>query len=263
MLTTAQLAKREGRLTASHVRVLMNGTAYEVMDAWKELIGDPAWQPKDFSGAWPVQLGNATEQLHLDWYERKEGRTVSRRGEVVIHPKADWACCTLDGFDVSLPGPIEAKHVGGREARSTVIERYQPQIHWQMLCTETSEAVLSIIEGADEPAIERISLDKPYADAMWERAEMFMACVNELRPPVMLPQVAPPVEAKLIIDMTGSNEWAVDATRWLDNIAGKRLAEASEKALKSLVPDDAARAFGHGVQIIRDKAGRLSLKEMT
>jgi hypothetical protein len=80
MLTAAQLAKREGRLTASHVRVLMNGTAYEVMDVYRELIGDPAWQPKDLSGAWPVQLGNATEQLQLDWYERKEGRT----------PKCSW-----------------------------------------------------------------------------------------------------------------------------------------------------------------------------
>jgi hypothetical protein len=92
---------------------------------------------------------------------------------------------------------------------------------------------------------------------------MFMACVNELRPPVMLPQIAPPVEAKLIIDMDGNNAWAVDATRWLDNIAGKRLAEASEKALKSLMPDDAARAFGHGVQILRNRAGHLSLKEMS
>jgi hypothetical protein len=240
----------------------MNGTAYEVMDVWKELVGDPTWQPKDLSGAWPVQLGVVTEQLQLDWYERKEGRTVSRRGEVVIHPRTDWACCTLDGFDVSLPGPIEAKHVGGREARSTIIDRYVAQVSWQMLCTETTEAVLSIIEGANEPAIERISLDKPYADAMWERAEMFMACVHDLRAPVMLPQIAPPVEAKRIIDMTGYNRWAVDATRWLDNIGGKRIAEACEKSLKSLMPDDAARAYGHGVQVVRDRAGRLSLKEL-
>jgi hypothetical protein len=34
------------------------------------------------------------------------------------------------------------------------------------------------------------------------------------------------------------------------------------KVLKSLVPPDARKAFGYDVQITRDRAGRLSLREL-
>jgi hypothetical protein len=262
MLDTTQLAARDGKLTASRIRCLMTGTPHEIMDLWRELIGDPTYTPKDLSGAWPVQLGYATEQLNCDWYERKEGRTVSRRGEVVIHPKADWAACTLDGWDATVPCPIEAKHVGGREARSTVIDRYVPQCTWQCLCTGAEQVILSIIEGANEPVLEVVPLDKDYAAELWRRAERFMECVWNLHPPVTLPPVAPPVQAKRELDMRGSNEWAVQATHWLDNIEGKRKAEAAEKALKALVPDDVARAYGHKVQVTRNKIGHLALREL-
>jgi hypothetical protein len=39
------------------------------------------------------------------------------------------------------------------------------------------------------------------------------------------------------------------------------MALAAEKDLKGLVPLDAVRCHGHGIEIRRDRAGRLSLKE--
>lgn len=129
MLTEAQLRARDGRLTASRVAALMTGDEAKILDLWREMVGDPAWTPEDLSGVWPVQLGIATEALNLEWYARKHG-PLTRQGEVVIHPTADWAVCTLDGFDAALPGPVECKHVGGREPLERVLERYQPQLHW-------------------------------------------------------------------------------------------------------------------------------------
>jgi len=77
----------------------------------------------------------------------------------------------------------------------------------------------------------------------------------------VLPAVPAPVDASKIYDMTGNNEWATHADEWL---VGKPIADRvrdAEKILKSLVPADAKKCSGHLVQITRDRAGRLSLRE--
>lgn len=260
-LTAAQLAAREGKLTASRVACLMSGDEAKIHDLWLEMIGDPRYVAEDLSGVWAVQLGSATEALNLDWYERKHG-AVTRRGEVVCHPLHEWAACTLDGWDAALPGPVECKHVGGYEAIAKVVERYQPQLHWQMLCTGSYAAALSVIEGAREPVVELVRFDPDYAAELWRRAEAFMACVESLTPPVALAPVAAPVKAEKVYDLAGSNEWGDAAATWLADAPAAKRAAAAEKALKALVPADAARCHGNGVQITRDRAGRLSLKEM-
>jgi hypothetical protein len=261
MLTAAQLQARDGKLTASRVACLMSGDADKILSLWQELVGDPAFVPDDLSGVWPVQLGVATEALNLAWYEQKTGRPLSRQGEVVLHPDAEWAAATLDGWDASFPCVVEAKHVGGREPLATVIERYQPQMHWQMLVTGARQTALSVIEGANEPIVELIAFDADYAAELWQRAVAFMGCVWSLREPVPRAAVTAPGKAERIVDMTGNNEWADSAGTWLENFAGKKKAETAEKSLKGLVPSDAARCHGHGIVISRDRAGRLSLRE--
>jgi hypothetical protein len=185
MLTTQQLKARDGKLTASRVGILMSGDEAAVLALWQEMLGER--EPEDLSAVWPVQLGTITEPLNLAWYERATGHKLSRHGEVVICPRAEWAACTLDAFDETLSGPVEAKHVGGFEARDKIIARYYPQTTWQMLCTGTKSVALSIIEGAREPAIEIGELDQSYADELWRRAEAFMQCVWNLTPPVCAP----------------------------------------------------------------------------
>jgi len=135
MLTESQQRTREGKLTASRVGVLMTGDETAILALWREMIGDPEYGPEDLSDVWAVQLGSHTESLNLDWYERRTGRPVTCRGEVVIHPSLPWAAATLDGWDEGVPGPVEAKHVNGFSKLPDVVTRYQPQMHWQMLVT--------------------------------------------------------------------------------------------------------------------------------
>lgn len=262
-LTAAQYAARDGKLTASRVACLMRGDEAAILNLWREMVGDPSFVAEDLSGVWPVQLGVATEPLNLAWYARKTGRQLTRQGEVVIHPRAGWAAATLDAWDDALPGPIEAKHVGGREPLATIVARYQPQIHWQMMVTEARQAAFTIIEGANEPVVENIPFDERYAAELWSRAEAFMRCVETLTPPFAVPAIAAPTIPERIVDLTGDNEWADHAATWRENAAAKKKAETAEKALKAKVPSDAARCFGHGVTINRDRAGRLSLRELT
>ena len=137
----------------------MTGDAAKILDLWREMVGDPAHEPEELSGVWAVQLGAHTEPLNLEWFGRKHG-SISRVGEVVVHPTIDWAAATLDAWSDVHACPIEAKHVRGFEPLDTIIDRYQPQIHWQMMVTGAGQCALSVIMGAREPAIEFIGLDR-------------------------------------------------------------------------------------------------------
>jgi predicted phage-related endonuclease len=260
MLSPDQIKARAGKLTASRVACLMTGDAAKIMQLYLEFIGDAV--PEDLSDVWAVQLGTVTEALQLDWYERK-GSLVTRRGEVVVHPTLRWAAATLDGWDETLRCPVECKHVGGREPLEVIIDRYQPQMQWQMVVTGAEQCGLSVIMGANEPIVEYIEADDDYAGEMIERAVAFMECVQRRRPPVALDPIAAPIDASKVYDFAGNNSWAASAADWLANKAGAELCKDAEKVLKSIVPADAKKCHGHGVQVTRDRAGRLSLREAT
>lgn len=261
MLTPAQLEARAGKLTASRIACLMVGDAEKIHQLWREMIGEA--QPEDLSAVWPVRLGEVTEQLQLDWYERKQRQAVSRRGEVVIHRHVPWAACTLDGWIDELRCPIEVKHVGGREPLEVLIERYSPQVQWLMECTGAGQCAFSVIFGANEPVVDFLERDDDYCLEMVKRGQQFMSFVERRIPPVVLPPVPAPIVADKSYDMTGSNEWTSHAFDWLNTIDAARTNEDSSKVLKSLVPADAKKARGGGVQITRDRVGRLSLRKET
>jgi hypothetical protein len=269
MLTTEQINARKGRLTASRVACLMTGDATRIASLWLELIDDPtfippenypAFIPEDLSQNWPVRLGECTEQLQLDWYEMR-GNPVSRRGDVAVHPDETWAAATLDGWDDILHCPIECKHVGGREPLEVIIDRYSPQVQWQMFVTDARQCAFSVIFGANVPIVEYLERDESYIQEMVRRGRQFMGFVERREPPVVLPPVPAPIVATKTIDMTGDAEWRQAAEQWLQVYGAAATARDSEKILKSMVPDEAKKAIGAGVQITRDRAGRLSLRK--
>jgi hypothetical protein len=157
---------------------------------------------------------------------------------------------------------IEAKHVNGHTPIETVIERYQPQLQCLMKVTGTKQIALTVIMGANAPIVEYIERDDSYIAEMVRRATAFMECVRTKTPPVEIAEPVPaPVPGK-VYDMSGSNSWSAEAFLWRENIAAKRQAEQAERSLKAMMPADAKKAFGHGVNITRDRAGRLSLREL-
>lgn len=259
-LTAEQIKAREGKLTASRVAVLMNGDAAGILQLYQEMIGEN--EPENLDHIWAVRLGSLTESLNLDWFEMKGGR-LSQRGIVVVHKKFPWAAATLDAWSDELNCPVETKHVGGREPLEVIIDRYQPQMQWQMEVTGAEQCALSVIMGAREPVVEFIERDAAYASEMLARGSQFMDFVRRRQPPVVLPAVPPPCDPTKIIDMTGSNQWADRAHEWLTTKGAAETCKTAEKVLKALVPENAKRCHGHSIQITRDRAGRLSLREAT
>lgn len=260
MLNAEQIKARTGKLTASRISCLMKGDAKEIYNLWLEMTGQE-FEYEDLLRVWPVQLGSCTEVLNLNWYELKNS-TVTRRGDVVVHPLHTWAAATLDGWIDDLNCPIECKHVGGREPLEVIIERYQPQMQWQMEVTGARQCALSVIFGANEPIVEFIDRHDTYAAEMVKRGAQFMRHVAKKTPPVVLDAVAAPIDASKVYDMTGNNSWASAGSDWLSTKDAAATFKESEKILKALVPEDAKKCHGHSIQITRDRAGRLSLREM-
>lgn len=276
MLTPAQRAARDGKLTASRIKVLMTGDEQGILNLWREMVGDPDYEPEDVGSKWQVRLGEATEALHLEWYERETGHKLTRHGEVVVHPEVPWAACTLDAWDTVLGMPVEAKHVGGYEKRIVVIERYQPQCQWQAEITRAPGAILSLIEGNKEPVQEPIAADKVYVAEMWRRAHAFMRCVWDLTPPVEMAPLAVPVRPGVMrtidLDALGDPDdprttpwpnWAYTMRTDLiivksDIGAAKRHALAVDR-IKGLLPDDVGHLSYDGIVVRRDKRG-VSIK---
>lgn len=280
-MTPLEREQRKGRLTASRVGVLMGGNKSKIALLYNEMV-EEVWGEKpypdlvaeDLSDVWAVQLGVQTEPLNLRWYEKKTGRTLKRVG-VVQHPEVEWAAATPDGLDLEIKAAIECKHVGGREPLATVHARYMPQVHWQIDCCRhlgIERAVFSVIEAAQAPKLDQVEYDAAYGAELWRRAREFWRCVETMTAPAGLdepaaadtfleaPVAAPPVTKEY--DMDGNNEWADHAGAWLANIEAACKADVAESEIKKLMPKDAKRSFGYGVEIVRDRANRLKLKAL-
>ena len=259
-LTERQHAARLGKMTASRIAAIMNGDVEDMYDLWLELTGDPSWKPKDYSYNWAVQLGNATEQFHLDWIQRNLGM-ITDRGELRQHPQFEWVACTLDGWCSETKCPVEAKHTGGFEDMPVLIDRYMPQMQWTMYATGAKEIIFSAIMGAREPKPQFIGRDDGYINTLHEQARQFMQCVWDLREPVPSPYVKPPAPVfTRTADMTGNNLWATAASRWTENREAHKAYEFAAKEIKAAVPPDAKIAKGHGIIVSRSKTGALTIK---
>jgi predicted phage-related endonuclease len=259
-LTAEQIAARAGKIGGSDIGIIVSGDAIKIDKLWREKIGEK--KPDNLSDEWPIYRGEITEPGHLNWQARENRYTISRRGESVSHYRYDWAMCTLDGWIDDLECPIEVKWTGGNEPFDPVIiNRYTPQCQWQMEVTGANSCALSAAIGGDRPVMDVIKRDKDYAERLLAAGWNFIQHVRQRTPPVDLPAVPVPVDATKIVDMHGNNEFAHQADIWLQLRDSAAAYNDAAVILKSLVPADAKRCFGYGVQITRNRLGNLSLRE--
>lgn len=261
-LTEAELIARKAGIGASEARRIVEGDWHSL---WMEKTGRK--EPDDLSEVFAVLLGQCTEQLNLDWTQKKIGSEIGHRGAPIISSRFSFVRCTLDGF-ATFEGQstvIEAKHVNGFSKMDEVVARYNPQLQHQMICTKAPQAILSVIIGTNEPVRELVTFDEFFAEEYLEKCREFWGYVErdeepkQGAPAMVVAPVAPTVMRK--IDMTGSNEWAAFAADWLANKAAAKKFDDAVDGLKALVPEDCSEAKGHGVVASRTKRG-ISIKEI-
>ena len=121
--------------------------------------------------------------------------------------------------------------------------------------------MLSIITGGGKWVEIKLGADPLYQHLIVTAERKFWRCVESGEPPSLF-GVEPPkprIEAVRIVDMSSSNAWAEFAAVFSRTRSAHLEHEQAKAEHKSLVPDDAQQAIGHGIRAKRSKSGAIRL----
>jgi hypothetical protein len=142
-------------------------------------------------------------------------------------------------------------------------EKHMAQLQHNMWVTASRTAVLSIITGGGKWVEMTIPADPLYQHLLLTAEKRFWRCVETGEAPHLFGvQPRPRIEAVRTVDMSGSNTWAEFAGLFQATRQAALDHERSKAELKSLVPEDAKEASGHGVRAKRSKSGAISFDIM-
>ena len=208
-----------------------------------------------------VQLGLATEELNRRWYEANTGHVVRDVQRQRRHPTLRWMGATLDGRVEATGAVFEAKFMlPWSFSEEAAAEKHMAQLQHNMWVVASpgggalGDHRRRKVGGDHHPCRSALSAPHPHG-----RAEV-LAVRGERRAPRLF-GVEPPkprIQAVRIVDMSGSNAWAEFAGIFARTRAAYLEHEQAKTELKSLMPEDAKEAIGHGVRAKRSKSGAVS-----
>lgn len=253
--------ERRAFIGGSDANVILCGDAEKLLRLWREKRGEA--EPEDLSGSLAVMLGCWTEAFNRQWFERLSGERVGSMGRRFTCAKYDWRRCTVDGL-VETSGAIwEAKHTSAFAKSEEVLERYMPQLQHNMAVAGADRALLSVIFGNHKFEIFEVAADWLYQLELLEAEEQFWDCVLTGKEPVPIDAPPPPRPiGTREICLEGNNAWASAACDWLTNREAAKIHASAVTLIKSLVEEDVARAFGHGIEARRSKSGAITIREL-
>ncbi len=253
------LALRRTFVGGSDARIIMGDDEAALLRLWREKRGDA--EPENLSSNLIVQLGAVTEDLNRRWYELNTGQVITDIQRRIRHPALRWMAATLDGRVESSGAVFEAKFMlPWSFSEEAAAGKYMPQLQHNMWVVHARNAVLSVITGGGKWVEIKVHADPLYQHLVVTAERKFWRCVENGEPPRLF-GVEPPrprIEAIRIVDMAASNAWAELASIFSRTRSAHLEHEQAKAELKSLVPDDAAQAIGHGVRARRSKSGAIS-----
>jgi predicted phage-related endonuclease len=243
----------------SDARTIMGDDEAALLRLWREKRGEV--EPEDLSGNLIVQLGLATEELNRRWYEANSAQTITDIQQQVRHPTVRWMGATLDGRVAATGAVFEAKFMlPWSFSEEGAAEKHMAQLQHNMWVVASRAAVLSVITGGGKWVEITTHADPLYQHLIVTAERKFWRCVETGEPPRLF-GVEPPkprIEAVRIVDMSGSNAWAEFAGIFARTRAAHLEHEQTKTEPKSLMPEDAKEAIGHGVRAKRSKSGAVS-----
>jgi predicted phage-related endonuclease len=167
---------------------------------------------------------------------------------------------TVDGRVGASGAVFEAKFMlPWYFSEEAALEKYAPQLQHNMWVVAARGAVLSVITGGGKWVEIKTHADPLYQHLIITAERKFWRCVESGEPPTLF-GVEPPkprIEAVRIVDMTSSNAWAELAAVFSRTRSAHLEHEQAKADLKSLVPEDAQQAIGHGIRAKRSKSGAI------
>ncbi len=254
----ANLPNRRSFIGGSDARIIMGDDEAALLRLWQEKRGEV--EPEDLSGNLPVQLGLVTEKLNRRWYYARTGRVITDVQMWRRHPTLQWMAATLDGR-VEGGDVFEAKFMlPWQFSEEAAAAKHAPQLQHNMWVVAARGAVLSVITGGGKWVEIKTHADPLYQHLIVTAERKFWRCVETGEPPVLFGAEPPKprIEAVRIVDMTSSNAWAEFAAIFSRTRSAHLEHEQARTDLKSLVPEDAQQAIGHGVRAKRSKSGAIS-----
>jgi predicted phage-related endonuclease len=254
--------KRERRhfIGGSDARIIMGQDETALLRLWREKRGEAA--AEDLSANLIVQLGNVTEDLNRRWFEINTSQVVVDVQRHVRHPVLRWMGATLDGKVEATGAVFEAKFMlPWSFSEEVALEKYAPQLQHNMWVVNAHSAVLSVITGGGKWVEIKTQADPLYQHLIVTAEKKFWRCVESGKRPDLfgIDPPKPRIDAVRIVDMTSSNAWAEFAAIFSRTRDAHQEHERAKAELKSLLPDDAQQAFGHGIRARRSKSGAVSL----
>ena len=243
----------------SDVRIIMGSDEAALLRLWREKRGEA--EPEDLSGKLIVQLGLATEDLNRRWYEANTGQVITDIQKRIRHPAIRWMAATIDGRVQGSDAVFEAKFMlPWYFSEEAAAEKYAPQLQHNMWVVAAKRAVLSVITGGGKWVEICTQADPLYQHLIVTAERKFWRCVENGEPPQLF-GVEPPrprIEAIRIVDMSSSNAWAEFSGIFARTRQAHLEHEQAKAELKSLMPEDAKEAIGHGIRAKRSKSGAVS-----
>jgi predicted phage-related endonuclease len=243
----------------SDARIIMGGDEVALTRLWREKRGE--LEPEDLSGNLVVQLGIVTEPLNRHWFERNTGLSLKEVQRWMRHPVMRWLAATLDGLVEGTGAVFEAKFMlPWSFSEEAAAEKHMAQLQHNMWITNAKGSALSIITGGGKWVEITIPADPLYQHLLLTAEKKFWRCVESGEPPRLFGIETPRarVEAVRIVDMSNSNSWAEFAALYRDTREAYVEHERAKTELKSLLPEDAREAHGHGVRARRSRSGAVS-----
>ena len=256
---TAKVTRRS-YIGGSDANVIVGGDPDRLLRLWRSKRGE---EVEELPSTLAMVMGNWTEDLNRQWFERETQMAVSETGLFAVSDTHDWRSATFDGVVEDRDAVWEAKHVSAFAKSEEVLERYMPQLQHNMAVAGREHAILSVFYGNHRWEVTHVAADWLYQGELLDAEMRFWACVRSGEPPVALP---PPPTPKafgvLEVCFESNNRWAAAAADWLAHGAAAKLHAAAAKDLKELITDDTSRAYGHQIEVKRSRSGSLTIKEL-
>jgi len=261
VLSEEEVAQRTRGIGGSDANTILSRDAGRIRKLWLEKRGEA--EPDDLSAKLSVMLGLWTEAFNRQWFEQVTGDAVVDIGHERTCPRYNWRRCTLDGLVGSTGAVWEAKHTNAFAKPDEILERYMPQLQHNMAIVGAERAILSVIFGNHRFEVFEIAADWLYQIELLDAEQHFWECVQTGKEPVAVdPPPAPRPIGTRELCLEGNNAWASAAFDWLTHKEAAKTHASACAAIKALVEEDVSRAFGHGIEAKRSKAGAITICEL-
>jgi predicted phage-related endonuclease len=258
LMFTGSKNDRRHFIGGSDARIVVGADEDALLHLWREKRGEI--EPEDLAGNLIVQLGIVTEPLNRHWYQRNTGQAIKDVQRKVRHPVIKWMAATLDGVVETTGAVFEAKFMlPWSFSEEGAAEKYMAQLQHNMWVTNATTAVLSIITGGGKWVEITVAADSLYQHLLLTAEKKFWRCVESGEPPRLFfaEPPRPRIEAIRVVDMSSSNAWAEFAAVFRQTRMAFLQHENAKVELKSLMPEDAKEAVGHGIRAKRSKSGAI------